>query len=70
MKLHQINEIIKNQAIKKQSLYRIENGVGCYIVKGVEFTEEEMDQLFPTPLVQIKPNPDKTNNWMADEKSY
>lgn len=60
----------KNKLKREQTLYRIVNGVGFYVTKGVEITRDEFNKLFPLHKdVRSNYNPkgensDKTRAWM------
>lgn len=65
-----IKDQLKNRYTKEQTLFRIVNGEGKYILNGLEVSEKELDEMFPCPLIERKENPDKRTAWMAGRKSF
>jgi hypothetical protein len=55
-----------NKNLKRNTLFRIVNGEGFYIYEGKKLSRKEMDKKFPTPRMVIKPNPDKSKDWMNE----
>lgn len=57
---------LSNKYKKRNTLFRIVNGEGFYILEGKKLSRSQMDKLFPTPKKVIKDNPDRTKEWMND----
>lgn len=61
-----VREYMCNKTVKMRTIFRIRgDGSTCYVVNGVELSEEEMNELFPTPVSLLsKHNCDTTRKYM------
>lgn len=61
---------LKAVEIQKNTLFRIINGKGHYIVDGHPVPRKIFEQMHPIPHVAQKKNCDRTKIWMSDQQSY
>jgi hypothetical protein len=66
-------EYLFNLEMRTNTLFRIENGRGFYILNDIPYTRKEFEQLYPMPLTVRLPNltykgenVDKTKDWLKD----
>lgn len=65
-KLLSVKKYLENKYKKHDTLFRIENGVGFYVMEGLGISVEEMEKLYPTnKLMCFKENSDTRNLWMS-----
>lgn len=66
-----VAEFLEIKDKRSNLTYRISNGAGVYVRKGVEMSEKEVDELLPLPeTLRAKENSDPKNNWTRNVKSF